>query len=604
VSDTRSHLSSAPGRADLFVALAFGLLLAVFIAISWQKWPLLTADSARELYVPFQIRHGAVIYRDFAYLYGPVAPYFQAGLLGVFGDRLEVLYIASLLSLAGTMTLLYTLARQVLSSVEAAVVLWIFFTHFALGQDIWGYVWPYAFAATDGVFLGLVVLVALARHARTGTRAWLGLAGLALGLSVMTKLEYGLAAGAIGVVYGFLRAFARPGLKIWAFDALALVLPALLVALAIATWVLQRVPPALVLDSVWPVKLMRMWDSQGTWHGSWVSWGANLRWGLLVLWVMTVALTLCRMLESMRRFEPWGRAWVFATLAGGVVLLGKGGFYLANAGHYWMGPGFLLLFGVLLGVAGHLRSAWQARTPPDPRLVVWALIGAYGCLVATRTLMLGYNDYMRYQAPVALIAWVALASRWLPAWLGACGWLLKGQRPGQALLCVLVGVLGLQQAQSELTGYLAPHVAVTGSVGTVLATPEFALPFLGALAYVKSHTRPGDRIVAAPMEASFYLFSGLDNVLHEDQLYWGYLTTHAEQQAAIARMEDRHVCYVLVSNYGDRLHGFGTTYMQDLGQWLKTECHPVARFGTAGYRVQVFATHFASGYSLARVMRR
>jgi hypothetical protein len=35
---------------------------------------MLTADSARELYVPFQIRHGEVIYRDFAYLYGPVAP--------------------------------------------------------------------------------------------------------------------------------------------------------------------------------------------------------------------------------------------------------------------------------------------------------------------------------------------------------------------------------------------------------------------------------------------------------------------------------------------------------------------------------------------------
>jgi hypothetical protein len=520
-------------------------------------------------------------------------------LLWVFGDRLEVLYVASLLSLLGTLALLYTLARQVLSSAAAAVVLWIFFTHFALGQDIWGYVWPYAFAATDGVLLGLVVLLAFARHARTGTRAWLLLAGVAIGLSVVTKLEYGMAAAAIGVIYGGLRALARPGFKAWGLDALALLLPALAVFVGVAVSVLRLVPWALVLDSIWPIKLMRMWDSQGTWHGSLVSWGANLRWLGLVLCVMALALCLRALGGALVRREARGLVLALGVLAGAGWLVIRGGFYLQNASHYWMGPGFLVLFGLLVAIAAQLRANWRDGRAPEATLVVWTLIGAYGCLVATRTLMLGYNDYTRYQAPVALIAWVALASQWLPAWLEARGLSLIHRPTGVAILSAVVAVLGLQQAQHELAGYLAPHVAVTGEMGTVLAPREFGEPFLAALAYVKSHTRPGDRIVAAPMEASFYLFSGLDNVLHEDQLFWGYLTTHAEQQAAIARIEDSHVCYVLVSNYGEGVHGFGTAYMQDLGHWLFTQCHVVAEYGNKGYRVRVYATHFAPDYALA-----
>ncbi|MDB5102229.1 MAG: hypothetical protein JWM80_6650 [Cyanobacteria bacterium RYN_339] len=558
-----------PGRADAWVGLAFAVLFAAFVAVSWQKWPLLTADSARELYVPFQIRHGATIYRDFAYLYGPVAPYGQAGLLALFGEHLAVLYVASLAQLALVLGLLYTLARHVLAAPAAAAVLWLFFGGFALGRDIWGYVWPYSFAATHGVLFGLVVLVALCRHAASGRRAWLALAGLAVGLSLVTKLEFGLAAAGVAAVYGGLRALARPGWRVLALDALAVAGPACAVAGAIAATVLASVPAPMVLESIWPTRLMQLWGSQGTWHGTAQSWGANLKW-------LALALATCAVAVDSRRWWPVGLVLV-------VGLAGFGHFYVENAAHYWMGPGFLVLFGLLVAVARRLRAG-----PPSPVLVAWALVGAYGLLVATRTLMLGYNDYTRYQAPVALIAWVALASRWLPAWLGVA--------PGRPFaLAALALALGGQPAWAEVASYLGPHEAVTGPVGTVLATPTFARPFNQALAYVRAHTRPGDAIVAAPMEASFYLFSGLDNVLHEDQLFWGYLTTHAEQAAALRRMEDRRVRYVLVSSYAMGPHRFGENFMEDLGAWIHTRCALVGDFSSPGYGVRVYATPFAEG---------
>lgn len=579
---------ASPRREDALVAGLALAALALFWAVSWGAWPLLTADSARELYVPFQIRHGALIYRDFAYLYGPVAPYLAAGLLALFGEHLQVLYVASALSLAATVGLLYTLARQVLPPWPSGAVLWIFLTHFALGQDIWGYMWPYAFAATDGVLEGLGLLVALVRHAKTGHRAWLVPAGVAMGLSLVTKLEYGLAAGLTVALYGGLRALARPGWKPWTLDALAALLPGLAVAGGVAAAVLSRMPWATVRESVWPVALMKLWNSQGTWHGTLASWRWNLTWLGLAIGVMAIAWTHRRAWESLKSGRPWGAIALLAALG---VLAVFGRFYLQTADLYWMGPGFLVLFGVVGVSAARLWTDFRRGEAPSPEWVAWTLLGAYGCLVATRTLMTGYNDYMRYQAPVALVAWVALAVRWLPGWWGG----LDEARPvALGLLAGVVGVLGVQNAARELSGYLAPHAAVSGPAGTVLADPGFAGPYNQALGYVRAHLRPGEAIVAAPMEASFYLFTGVDNVLHEDQLFWGYLTTDAEQQAAIRRLEARHVRYVLVSDYGQDLHVFGRDYMPLLGGYLRDRCQVVGDYASTKYRVRVYATPSAA----------
>jgi hypothetical protein len=76
-------------RRDGIVALAFAVAFAIFIALSWQKWPLVTADSARELYVPFQMLHGQRLYEDFYYLYGPVAPVLNSTLLAAVRELWE-----------------------------------------------------------------------------------------------------------------------------------------------------------------------------------------------------------------------------------------------------------------------------------------------------------------------------------------------------------------------------------------------------------------------------------------------------------------------------------------------------------------------------------
>ena len=309
---------------------------------------------------------------------------------------------------------------------------------------------------------------------------------------------------------------------------------------------------------------------------------------MLALAVMGLALGHERLWQGLRGREP--RAWAAAAALVALVayFATAGRFFPLHAPWYWPGPGFLVMYAVL-GLAGRRAyAAWRAGEPLDAETAVWLLVAAYGCLAAVRTLMHGYNEYTRYQAPVALIGWVGLATVFLPRLTGLA------PRCGNACLAVVVGVLGAFNAAHELAGYMQPHERVSGPMGTVLAEPRYAGPYLAALGYVRAHTHPGDAIVAAPMEASFYLFTGLDNVLHEDQLFLGYLTTEAEQRAAIARVEAHRVRYVLVSNYGHERADFGVGYMPLLGQWLARRCGVVVDQGSqAGYRVRVYATPYA-----------
>src|SRR5512138_1747106 len=64
---------------------------AVFLVLmwwSWRKWPDPIVDFGRELYVPWQLTQGKVLYRDIASLFGPLSPYVNALWMRVFGVSL------------------------------------------------------------------------------------------------------------------------------------------------------------------------------------------------------------------------------------------------------------------------------------------------------------------------------------------------------------------------------------------------------------------------------------------------------------------------------------------------------------------------------------
>src|SRR3954462_15702519 len=87
-------------------------LIALFLNISWRKWPHPIIDFGRELYLPWRLSQGAVLYRDVDSFYGPLTQYFNAGLFRLFGPSLMTLVYANIVIFIAIVVLLYRLLRH------------------------------------------------------------------------------------------------------------------------------------------------------------------------------------------------------------------------------------------------------------------------------------------------------------------------------------------------------------------------------------------------------------------------------------------------------------------------------------------------------------
>src|SRR5580700_4488478 len=62
-----------------------------FLGTPWRKWPDPMIDFGRELYLPWRLAHGAVLYRDVDDFFGPLSQYFNSVLFRLFAPGMMVL---------------------------------------------------------------------------------------------------------------------------------------------------------------------------------------------------------------------------------------------------------------------------------------------------------------------------------------------------------------------------------------------------------------------------------------------------------------------------------------------------------------------------------
>jgi hypothetical protein len=207
--------------AGALLGIAVGLSM---LAWTWGTWPDVLVDFGGELYVPWRLAQGDVLYRDVAYFTGPLSPYFNAALFRVFGASLSTLVFANLAVLAGIAVLLHGLIERIAGAIAAAAALVVFLTLFAFAQlEFLGnsnYVCPYSHEATHGALLALAALAALARWLEGRRVVWAAAIGLCVGLAFLTKVEVFLAVAAaagLGLSLGFLadrRGLARAAMTV------------------------------------------------------------------------------------------------------------------------------------------------------------------------------------------------------------------------------------------------------------------------------------------------------------------------------------------------------------------------------------------------------
>jgi hypothetical protein len=188
-------------------------LLIFFLRVSWRRWPDPLVDFGRELYLPWRLAHGAVLYRDADDFYGPLSQYLNAALFRVFGPGLIVLVYANLAVFLAIAATLYVILRRAWGAPAALVSTAVFVSAFGFSQPIvasnFNYATPYAHEATHGLLACLLLLVVLSGWVDRPTAGRSFWAGLLFGVAAVLKAEIMFAACAVTLIAVGLRVVGR-----------------------------------------------------------------------------------------------------------------------------------------------------------------------------------------------------------------------------------------------------------------------------------------------------------------------------------------------------------------------------------------------------------
>jgi len=213
-----------PDWRDGLAAGILALLAAYLLAITWRKWPDPLIDVGAQLYVPWRVSEGAVLYRDIETFYGPFSIYVNSVLFRILGASLNTFIAANLVVYGAIVFLIHRLLRlgwgRLAAFTGTAVFIGVFsFSRFSFFGG-YNYVTPYSQETTHGMLQLLLLITAL--------RAWLErpsdrrvfLAGLIAGLAVLLKPEFILASAAIAAgafALSVVRRLAAPGRSVGLF---------------------------------------------------------------------------------------------------------------------------------------------------------------------------------------------------------------------------------------------------------------------------------------------------------------------------------------------------------------------------------------------------
>lgn len=172
-----------------FILIALGGWL---LSLSWNKWTNITLDYGRELYTPWLITRGQVLYKDILTIHGPFPSYFNALLFKVFGTSLMTLVLFNILLVAVITTLIYRFFIYTTDKRAAffasAVFLSIFaFSESSRGQGNFAYICPYTYTVTYATFFSIWAIELFASRQPKNV-PWTAV-GILVGLTALCRFE-------------------------------------------------------------------------------------------------------------------------------------------------------------------------------------------------------------------------------------------------------------------------------------------------------------------------------------------------------------------------------------------------------------------------------
>lgn len=573
---------------NLRIALGWVAVAAIgagMLAWSWGTWPNPYVDFGRELYVPWRLAEGDVLYRDIAWFNGPLSAYWNAGLFELFGPGLRVLVVANLVAVAALVSILYALLRRAAGRLAAFVGCGVFLVLFAfnridaIGND--NYLTPYSHEVTHGLLLSLAAFLAFALL-RTKP-LWAGLTcGVLLGLVALTKAElFVAAAGGLGAAFLLDPRTRHPTafLALLAATAAPVLLAFALLSLALS--------PAAALE------------------GTLGAWPALFESGVTSQYFYRVTLGVIGLEDNLTQLASWSIAW-------GVVIAGIVGLSLRIRAPELRARGSsddrMVLGGVWVGVwavVAYLGDALGASWPDALRPLPFALAGLAltsgiealrssrrgegtfvlrtafivfaGLLLAKVALRVRLDQYGFALAMPGTMVLVAFLLGTIPAWVDGRG------GDGRIARAAGIGVL------TGLVISMAPIVAARidersepiGRGPDAFLTDAIAAPVLEGVTQALLQRERGETLAVLPEGVMInYLTrrvnpTGHVNFMPPELLIFG-------EDRILEDFRRNPPDLIAVTHKDTREYGvgfFGSGYGRELYRWVGANYRPVALFG-------------------------
>ncbi len=603
------------------------LIAASFIfalAVSWQRWGNPLVDCGREMNQPLRLANGEMLYSEVRHIYGPLSPYVNAALYRLFGPSLNVLYADGIISAIIIIALVYWLSRQLMSRMASTAatlsVLWL-----CAFKQAGNYILPYSYGALHGCVLGLITLVLLVKSVgggrgsyqpsakqdqtdtgdqpvyQTVSIAYLILASVFAGLTVLAKTEMGLAALAAGITAAAL--FGYPSIRRATGLVAMFLLPVVVIVVGVYSLIAMKVgwhtlseESFLFLRNLSPELVYfnkRVSGFDQPWQSFIQMIGATLRVALLAIIITTISLLFTR-----GKKEPTGRQIPVADFS--VSDAGK-----ISSQQLWVLFALSLLAFLLVPLAGNIN--WDR----GPYLAMPVMLGVL--LVA---LLIRYqkqitkNRFANKKTLVLIIVVVyalaslarvilrvrsggAYASYLLPASviLFTYGWAVPfadmfRDRRARRLACNIA--IGLILTDAIVTGGLLSYryrskntYPITTERGTMIAVPDLGKAIDEATVFINNETAVGEPVAVMPEGTSLNFFTARPNPLREEITTPGFLDREGEERA-IRQLGESNTRLIFITNRKTSEFGaevFGRDYCQRLMQWIDENFEAVAIFG-------------------------
>ena len=200
MADPSSQPHSFFKRQVDFSRLSLGLLPIAFLymlAISWLKWPDLLIDFGVQVYIPWQLSEGKILYRDINYLHGPFSGYLHAFIFKLFGPAILYLAIFNCVLVILLTSITVWMLKKVSDDLTALLGGLLFITVFAFGQYAGGgnfnFITAYVYELPHGIILSFLALFLLYIYLEKPNRLRLAGLGVVTGMVYLTKPEVFLA---------------------------------------------------------------------------------------------------------------------------------------------------------------------------------------------------------------------------------------------------------------------------------------------------------------------------------------------------------------------------------------------------------------------------